>query len=97
MVVTLFSGMEVDVFGTEQGRYLAPTGTPYADRAIPPQTLDDPSHPADCEHLNFEVLHPFRVQSGPIARASDNPASAISTSWTRHSSQAARATSTSCT
>ena len=73
MVVTLFAGMEVDVFGTERGRYLAPTGTPYADRAIPPQTLDDPSHPADCDYLNFEVIHPFRVQSGPIAPGLGQP------------------------
>ena len=73
MVVTLLAGMDVDVFGTGQGRYLAPTGTPYADRAIPPQTLDDAAHPAACDYLNFEVLHPFMVQSGPIAPGLGQP------------------------
>jgi len=74
MPVTLFPGMEVDVFGGERGgTYLAPTGTPYADRAIPPQTLDDPSDPADCDYLNFRVVRPFKVESGPIAPGLGQP------------------------
>jgi Tuberculosis necrotizing toxin len=74
MAVTLFPGMEVDVFGGERGgTYLAPTGTPYADRAIPPQTLDNPSDPADCDYLNFRVVRPFKVESGPIAPGLGQP------------------------
>ncbi len=84
MPVTLFAGMQVDVFGRETKEvYLAPTGTPYAMRAIPPQTLDNTFHPKACNYLNFQVTQPFAVQSGPIAPGLGSRASAISTSSTR--------------
>lgn len=74
MPVTLFAGMQVDVFGREtKETYLAPTGTPYAMRSIPPQTLDNTSRPKACNYLNFQVLQPFAVQSGPIAPGLGQP------------------------
>jgi hypothetical protein len=74
MQVTLFAGLQVDVFGRERhGTYLAPTGTPYAFRAIPPQTLDNKTNPKACNYLNFQVVKPFAVQSGPIAPGLGQP------------------------
>lgn len=32
-------GTIIDRFGTEYGRYLAPDGTPFADRALPPESI----------------------------------------------------------
>jgi hypothetical protein len=67
MQVSLFPGMEVDVFGDTSGLYLAPAGTPYAARSIPPQTLDSTTDPQHCDYLLFYVLRTIPVQSGPIA------------------------------
>jgi uncharacterized protein YukE len=33
------SGTIIDRFGSEYGRYLAPDGTPFADRALPPESV----------------------------------------------------------
>ena len=45
---TLLRGEDVDRFGSEHGGFLAPADTPYANRSIPPQSLDnfDPASPA---------------------------------------------------
>ncbi|MEA2355603.1 MAG: hypothetical protein QOD61_1732, partial [Solirubrobacteraceae bacterium] len=36
----LFAGERLDRFGSEFGGFLAPEDTPYADRALPPMSLD---------------------------------------------------------
>jgi hypothetical protein len=65
--VTLRVGQDVDLFGSGQGRFLAPAGTRYGRRAIPPSNLDtyDPSCPFGY-HL-YDVMAPFTVDAGPIA------------------------------
>ncbi|MGW1157413.1 TNT domain-containing protein [Streptomyces sp. NPDC002513] len=64
--LTLRKGQLVDLFGSGLGHFLAPAGTPYARRAIPPGNLDtfDPSHPYGY-HL-YRVLEPITVEAGPI-------------------------------
>lgn len=64
--VTLREGQLVDLFGSGRGNFLAPAGTPYAKRAIPPSNLDtyDKAHPFSY-HL-YRVTEPFTVDAGPI-------------------------------
>ena len=65
--VTLLPGQYVDLFGSGTDRFLAPAGTLYAYRAIPPSNLDtyDPRYPFNY-HL-YRVLSPFTVDAGPAA------------------------------
>lgn len=70
---TLPAGERVDRFGSEYGGFLAPAGTPYAMRSIPPQSLDtyDPAY--TCNYHVYRVLKPFTVEGGPIAPAFAQP------------------------
>lgn len=63
--ITLKVGQKVDLFGGVYSHYLAPAGTPYAERALPPGNLDtyDPAYPYGY-HL-YEVTKPFLVDAGP--------------------------------
>ncbi|GHD87298.1 TNT domain-containing protein [Streptomyces naganishii] len=64
--LSLPQGRLVDLFGSGLGHFLAPAGTAYAKRALPPSNLDtfDKSHPFSY-HL-YRVLKPFTVEAGPI-------------------------------
>jgi hypothetical protein len=63
---TLADGQLIDRYGSEYGQYLAPIGSPYASRSIPPQSLV--STPATyCNYRAYRVRKPFTVDSGPIA------------------------------
>jgi Tuberculosis necrotizing toxin len=64
---TLVPGQDIDRFGSEYGAFLSPRDTPYAQRAIPPQSLDtyDPAY--TCNYHQYRVLQPFAVEAGPIA------------------------------
>ncbi|WP_030543028.1 TNT domain-containing protein [Streptomyces albus] len=66
--IELRAGQKVDLFGSGFGNFLAPAGTPFAERAIPPSNLNtiDPRYPFGY-HL-YEVAEPFTVEAGP-ARA----------------------------
>lgn len=66
-VQTLLPGVRVDRFGSEFGAFLAPIGTLYTQRAIPPQSLDtfDPNYP--CNYHEYKVTKAFKVLGGPIA------------------------------
>lgn len=64
--LTMVPGSEMDRYGSQYGSFLAPTGLPYAERSIPPQSLD--STPAEsCNYHNYEVVKAFSVDAGPIA------------------------------
>jgi hypothetical protein len=80
--VTLKPGTLLDRFGFARGRFLAPKGAPFSERALPPQALDTPDHStADYEGLKYqanEIIPPsnyhvycvqngFDVDAGPIA------------------------------
>ncbi|WP_225832439.1 TNT domain-containing protein [Streptomyces sp. NK08204] len=65
--LTLRPGQRIDLFGRgNSGNFLAPEGTPYAERAIPPSNLDEysASNPPFNYHL-YKVIAPFTVEAGP--------------------------------
>lgn len=65
-VQTLLPGRHIDRYGSVYGSFLAPEGTPYSERAIPPSSLDG-TPAAACDYHDYEVLRPLRVDAGPIA------------------------------
>ncbi|MEK0096981.1 TNT domain-containing protein [Streptomyces sp. A475] len=69
----LHKGQRVDRFGNEAGRYLAPAGTKYGKRSIPPSSLNtaDPRHPYN--YYLYKVMKDFKVCAGPIAPAFEQP------------------------
>ncbi|MER7753219.1 TNT domain-containing protein [Kitasatospora sp. NPDC097643] len=64
--LTLYPNQNIDRYGSEYGSFLAPEGLPYANRAIPPQSLDG-NPPAGCNYHDYKVVKPFTVHAGPIA------------------------------
>jgi hypothetical protein len=69
---TLYPGQDIDRYGSVYGAFLAPAGTPYAERSIPPASLDS-TPAATCNYNDYEVLRPFAVDAGPIASWFDQP------------------------
>jgi hypothetical protein len=75
--VTLRPSTEIDLFGnpgnptdpakSKGGQFLAPAGTPYMDRAIPPTNLDTYSASAPFNYYLYKVVKKFSVLSGRIA------------------------------
>ncbi|KAF9980100.1 hypothetical protein BGZ75_008826 [Mortierella antarctica] len=69
--ITLTAGTLLDRFGSEYGYYLAPSGAPYPQRALPPSNLDTPQDRDKNNYPNnyyvYRVLKAFDVLSGPIA------------------------------
>jgi uncharacterized protein YukE len=62
--VHLPAGTLIDRFGSEYGRYLAPDGTPFADRALPPESMG-----GDYNRymVTGEALPPgWRIVEGPV-------------------------------
>ncbi|MBO1416401.1 TNT domain-containing protein [Streptomyces sp. FH025] len=59
----------LDRFGGEGGGYLAPGGTPYAQRAIPTDSLNDAATKYHC----YQVTKSFPVQQGHIAAFFNQP------------------------
>jgi Tuberculosis necrotizing toxin len=70
---TLLRGEDVDRFGSEYGGFLAPADTPYANRSIPPQSLDNFDAAFTCNYHLYRVLKPFNAETGPIAPAFGQP------------------------
>jgi hypothetical protein len=64
---TLLPGEHIDRFGYPGGAYLAPTGTPFAQRAMRPQNLDTPNGTPGSNYHEYCVVRPFDVAAGPIA------------------------------
>jgi Tuberculosis necrotizing toxin len=60
----LLPGEEVDRFGAESGKFLAPLGTPYTERALPPANLDGTNGAVDCDYHKYEVVKEFDVMAG---------------------------------
>lgn len=60
-------GQQLDRFGSEFGDFLAPRGTPYAQRALPPMSLDNFDPVFTCNYHLYRVIKSFKVESGPIA------------------------------
>jgi hypothetical protein len=66
-------GSKVDRYGSEFGAFLAPSGSPYSRRAVPPQSLDNAADPGACNYSAYRVIRAFAVDSGPIAPAFGQP------------------------
>ncbi|MCH8493993.1 MAG: glycohydrolase toxin TNT-related protein, partial [Idiomarina sp.] len=64
--VDLPPGTLLDRYGAEGGRFLAPAGTPFEARAMPPSSRDGPL-------TKYEVLRPLPVDAGPAASWFDQP------------------------
>ena len=63
-------GSTVDRFGPGFGRFVSPDGTPFPERGLPFQSLDDGYH-------RYEVVKPLPVWEGPIAPAMGQPGGGI--------------------
>nr|GAT53633.1 predicted protein [Mycena chlorophos] len=71
----LAPGMLLDRFGRDSGSYLAPFGTPFAQRALPPASLNPPfaqkpqvaTTKKKFEYHVYRVQKSFEVEAGPIA------------------------------
>jgi hypothetical protein len=70
--MTLEPGDPLDRYGSLYGGFLAPAGTPYSARSIPPSNLDD-SPGFTCSYHAYLVLRAFRVEAGPVAPAFGQP------------------------
>ncbi|CAO4176400.1 hypothetical protein CFFPNG_02771 [Methylorubrum aminovorans] len=57
-VETLQTGTRLDRYGGEGGSFLAPAGTPFAQRALPSSSAQQPYH-------SYVVLKPLPVEAGP--------------------------------
>jgi Tuberculosis necrotizing toxin len=80
--ITLKAGTLLDRFGFATGKFLAPKGTPFGQRALPPQALETADHtnpdyqglkwtqntiiPPSNYHV-YCVQNDFKVDAGPIA------------------------------
>jgi Tuberculosis necrotizing toxin len=69
---TLEPGQQIDRFGSLYGGFLAPYGTPYAARSIPPSSLDNATG-FTCNYHTYKVTKAFTVEAGPIAPAFGQP------------------------
>ncbi|WP_354643725.1 TNT domain-containing protein [Kitasatospora camelliae] len=66
---TVDPGGTLDRFGADSGKYLATGGTPYAKRALPPDSLNGDGYNYHC----YVVNRGFRVQTGHIAAGFAQP------------------------
>lgn len=78
--IKLLEGMLVDRFGDEDGHFIAAADAPFAQRSLPPDSLNVckdkeicipvgmPRHYPHAYHL-YRVLKPFEVVAGPVAPA----------------------------
>ncbi|WP_208816358.1 TNT domain-containing protein [Micromonospora echinofusca] len=60
-------GVRVDRFGFPGGSFLAPVDTPFAERSLPPQSLNTPDGTPLSNYHVYCVVRPFTVSAGPIA------------------------------
>ncbi|WP_419227300.1 glycohydrolase toxin TNT-related protein [Alteromonas sp. OM2203] len=63
---TLRPGTRIDRYGTENGFFVSPAGTPFGQRALPQGFQNSP-------YTMYEVLRPIPVRSGFIAPAFGQP------------------------
>jgi len=63
----LLPGYRLDRFGFPGGMFLAPLGTPFGSRSLPPTNLRTPSDAPLSNYHVYCVLRPFTVDAGPTA------------------------------
>ncbi|MGW1071023.1 TNT domain-containing protein [Streptomyces aureus] len=69
----LHAGLRLDRFGSEAGRFLAPKGTKYGKRAIPPSSLNtaDPRYPYN--YHSYRLAKDVTVCAGRTAPGFEQP------------------------
>lgn len=68
--MTLKPGVKVDRFGSVRGNFVAPAGSPYDQRALPPANMDYDSKDASQVPYNYHVYEVEKavvVVGGPVA------------------------------
>jgi hypothetical protein len=70
--LTLKPGAPLDRYGSVFGGFLAPAGTPYWARSLPPSNLDDATG-FTCNYHTYKVAKAFTVEAGPAAPAFGQP------------------------
>ncbi|OHV30773.1 MULTISPECIES: TNT domain-containing protein [Pseudofrankia] len=75
--MSLAPGQQIDRFGRTTGSFLAPRGTDYEDRSLPPTNLNDPANPGGCNYHAYQVLRPITVYSGAIRPWFDQPGDGV--------------------
>ncbi|MFF3563197.1 TNT domain-containing protein [Streptomyces sp. NPDC002574] len=60
------TGQKLDRFGGEGGRFLAPAGTPFSQRSLPPQSLNTIEGGYPFNYHLYKVLRPFNVAAVPV-------------------------------
>jgi hypothetical protein len=70
---TLLPGEKIDHFGSEFGAFLHPYRTPYANRSLPPMSLDNVDPAYTCNYHLYRVLKPFQAEAGPTAPGFGQP------------------------
>jgi len=75
--MALRAGLRVDRYGSEFGAFLAPAGSQYSQRALPPQSLNNVTTPAACNYVFYKVVREFDVDGGPIAPAFEQPGNGL--------------------
>ena len=68
--VMLQPGTRVDRYGSANGGYLSPAGTPFQERALPPSAVGS-------RYTSYEVVKPLPVNSGPAAPWFGQPGNGI--------------------
>lgn len=71
--LTISPGMLVDRFGGSSGSFLAPAGTPYRERSLPPTNLNTPPGGPQHSYHVYRVIQPFDVDAGPSAEWFSQP------------------------
>lgn len=56
----------LDRFGSEWGAYLAPVGTKWEERAMPPSSLDTPPHAPRFNYHRYKIMGNFKAHVGKI-------------------------------
>jgi hypothetical protein len=70
--LTLKPGAPLDRYGSTAGGFLAPAGTPYWARSLPPSNLAD-APGFNCNYHTYTVVKAFKVEAGPAAPAFGQP------------------------
>ncbi|RKS05490.1 uncharacterized protein DUF4237 [Nocardiopsis sp. Huas11] len=70
---TLEPGTMLDRFGSPRGTFLAPAGAPFAERALPPDSLNTWPGGAEHNYHCYEVLADVAALVGPIAPHFEQP------------------------
>lgn len=70
---TVYPGLVLDRFGSPRGAFLALAGTPYAQRSLPPDSLNTWPEGPEHNYYCYLVLEAFTVEAGPAAAAFEQP------------------------